>query len=452
MNKSREVDMIHGPLLGRMVFFAMPLAVSSILQHLFNSADVAVVGRFAGSDALAAAGSCSALVGIFVNLIIGLAVGPNACLARLIGERRRDEISGMVHTTVTFGGLLGLALMAAGMLAARPILVLSATPERILPQAMTYILIYFAGLPFITLFNFGAAVLRSVGDTKRPMYCLLLSGAVNVALNLVFVIAFHWGVAGVAAATTLSNLLACGMVLAFLRGMEGEFTLRARRLRVEKAHLVRILRVGVPAGLQGGVFSFSNLFIQSGINTFGADAIAGASVGLNFEYFTYDIVTAFAQAVITFTGQNYGAGDLKRCRRVFLTGMGCAFLITEALSLIFLARLDLFVGLYTSSAEVARYAVLRFMRVALWEGFTASYEISAAALRGLGRSAVPAILTVIGTVVFRPVWLMTVFRAWPRYETIMDVYIVSWLFTGAMVTCAYLRHMKRLEREMADRQ
>ena len=315
--KHKEMDMLHGGLAGKLILFALPLAFSSILQQLFNSADVAVVGRFAGDTALAAVGSCVALVGIFVNLIVGLSVGPNAVLALLIGQNNREEINRTLHTVITFGAALGVGLMIVGWLTAKPILVLSGTPESVLDQALLYIFIYFLSIPFMLVYNFGSAVLRSYGDSRRPMYYLLISGTVNVILNLFLVIALQLGVAGVAIATVISNVLSAGMVLTHLARRNDDFAFRFRRMHIEKTPLLRILQIGIPAGIQGAIFSISNVFIQSGINSFGENAIAGSSLALNFEYFTYDIANAFAQAAVTFTSQNYGAGDLSRCKKDF---------------------------------------------------------------------------------------------------------------------------------------
>lgn len=271
--------------------------------------------RFAGDNALAAVGSCVALVGIFVNLIVGLSVGPNAVLANLIGQNKRDKINDMLHTILTYGMLLGVILMLIGWLSARSVLELSGTPASVLEEALLYIRIYFVSIPFMVIYNFGAAVLRSFGDTRRPMYYLLLSGTVNVILNLVLVIAFGLGVSGVAIATVISNVLSAAMVIIYLHRRNDEFAFRFHNMRIEKAYLLKVLQIGIPSGIQGAIFSVSNVFIQSGINSFGEYAIAGSSLALNFEYFTYDIANAFAQAAVTFTIQNYGAGNIKRCKK-----------------------------------------------------------------------------------------------------------------------------------------
>ena len=449
--KTKEMDMLNGGLAGKLILFAIPLAFSGILQQLFNSADVAVVGRFAGSAALAAVGSCVALVGIFVNLIIGLAVGPNAALANLIGQGQRDRISGMVHTILTFGMILGVLLMGLGFLTARTVLEASGTPESVINEALLYIRIYFVGVPFMTVYNFGAAILRSYGDTKRPMYYLVLSGTVNVILNLVFVICFGLGVEGVAISTAISNMLSTTLVLVHLHGKKDEFRFRFHKMHIEWRDLKRVLMIGIPAGIQGAIFSVSNVFIQSGINSFGEDAIAGSSLALNFEYFTYDIANAFAQAAVTFTSQNFGAGNLKRCKKIFwlcmLFGMG----FTEILSIVFMIWDDFFVSIYTISDAVAVYGLIRMHHVCSLEGLTATYEVESAALRGMGKSLEPSIITILGTVVFRMIWLVTIFKWIPTYDMLMNVYIASWVFTGGLIFIVYVLHMRKLEKRFAEK-
>ena len=443
--------MLNGGLAGKLILFAIPLAFSGILQQLFNSADVAVVGRFAGSAALAAVGSCVALVGIFVNLIIGLAVGPNAALANLIGQGQRDRISRMVHTILTFGMILGVVLMGLGFLTARTVLEASGTPESVINEALLYIRIYFIGIPFMTIYNFGAAILRSYGDTKRPMYYLVLSGTVNVILNLAFVICFGLGVEGVAISTTISNMLSTALVLVHLHRKEDEFQFRFHKMHIEWKDLKRVLMIGIPAGIQGAIFSISNVVIQSGINSFGEDAIAGSSLALNFEYFTYDIANAFAQAAVTFTSQNFGAGNLKRCKKTFwlclLFGMG----FTEILSIVFMIWDDFFVSIYTISDAVAVYGLIRMHHVCSLEGLTATYEVESAALRGMGKSLEPSIITILGTVVFRMIWMVTIFKWIPTYDMLMNVYIASWVFTGGLIFIVYVLYMRKLEKQFAEK-
>ena len=444
--KTKEMDMLNGGLAGKLILFAIPLAFSSILQQLFNSADVAVVGRFAGDTALAAVGSCVALVGIFVNLIVGLSVGPNAALATLIGQKKREQINGMLHTILTFGAILGLLLMCLGMISAKIILELSGTPESVMSQALLYIRIYFISIPFMVVYNFSSAILRSYGDSRRPMYYLILSGTVNVILNLFLVICFHLGVAGVAIATVISNVLSSALAVIHLSRRQDEFKFRFQDMKIEKNALKKVLVIGIPAGIQGAIFSVSNVFIQSGINSFGENAIAGSSLALNFEYFTYDIASAFAQAAVTFTSQNYGAGNVKRCKKVFWLCLLFGFGFTEILAIVFMIWDDFFVGIYTTSSAVAAYGLIRMHHVCSLEGLTATYEVESSALRGMGKSLEPSIITILGTVVFRLIWMVTVFKWIPTYDMLMNVYLASWIFTGGLIFIVYWHHMKKVSK------
>lgn len=290
--KSHEMDMLNGSLAIKMLIFAMPLAASSILQQLFNSADVAVAGRFAGSDALAAVGSNAAVVALFVNVFVGLSVGVNVLVAHYIGQNKKDSISKCVHTSVKFALICGIAMLVAGMFVARPILEAIDTPAKVLDQAVLYLRIYFVGMPFIILYNFGAAVLRAIGDTRRPLYCLIVSGVLNVVLNLFFVCVCKLGVAGVGMATVISNVVSTGIVMYILMHEEGPLRLDIKNIRIDKVCLGKILRIGAPSAIQTAVFSLSNVLIQGGINSFGPDAVAGSSTGLNFEYFAYFVISA----------------------------------------------------------------------------------------------------------------------------------------------------------------
>ncbi len=447
--KTNEMDMLSGGLAGKLILFAVPLAFSSILQQLFNSADVAVVGRFAGDKALAAVGSCVALVGIFVNLNVGLSVGPNAVLANLIGQKKRDKINSMLHTILTFGGILGIFLMFVGMVIAKPVLEVSGTPEGVMNEALIYIRIYFISIPFMVIYNFGSAILRSYGDTKRPLYYLIISGTVNVILNLFLVICLHLGVVGVALATLISNILSASLLIIHLCHRNDEFKFEFEKMHMDKKELKRVLIIGVPAGIQGAIFPISNAFIQSGINSFGENAIAGSSLALNFEYFTYDIAAAFAQAAVTFTSQNYGVGNLKRCKKIFWECMIFGIGFAEILCIIFMIWDDFFVGIYTTSSAVAAYGLIRLHHVCSLEGLNATYEVSSAALRGMGKSVEPSVITILGTVVFRVVWLFTIFKLFPTYDMLLNVYLASWIFTGGILMIVYFRHMKKLEKQRA---
>ena len=439
----RQMDMLKGSLLDKILVFALPLAASSILQQLFNSADVAVVGRFSGSQALAAVGGNGAVVNLLINLFVGLSVGTNVLIASYIGQGREDKAQEAVHTALAMALISGVFLIFVGILAARPLLLLMNTPGDVLELAVVYLRIYFLGMPFVMLYNFGAAILRSVGDTKRPLYCLLLSGVVNVCLNLFFVVVCKLSVAGVAIATVLANMVSAGLIVYFLLHERGTIQLKPHNLSLKREHVLRMVQIGIPAGIQGMVFSLSNVCIQTAINGFGSDAVAGSAAALNFESFTYFVTSAFSQAAVTFTSQNFGAGELKRCRRIFGLTVGCALLITGIMSMVFVLGRRIFIRVYTVEDEVIAYAMTRVLCVEAFACLPVTYEVSGAALRGLGYSMLPALLTVIGSCGFRIMWLYTVFQKFASFEMLMVVYPVSWVITGTMVLAAYFIMRRR---------
>ena len=448
--KHKEMDMLHGGLAGKLILFALPLAFSSILQQLFNSADVAVVGRFAGDTALAAVGSCVALVGIFVNLIVGLSVGPNAVLALLIGQNNREEINRTLHTVITFGAVLGVGLMIVGWLTAKPILVLSGTPESVLDQALLYIFIYFLSIPFMLVCNFGSAVLRSYGDSRRPMYYLLISGTVNVILNLFLVIVLQLAVAGVAIATVISNVLSAGMVLTHLARRNDDFAFRFRRMHIEKTPLLRILQIGIPAGIQGAIFSVSNVFIQSGINSFGENAIADSSLALNFEYFTYDIANAFAQAAVTFTSQNYGAGNYHRIRKIMIRAQGCVLVVGLVLGNAATLAGRVLLSIYTTSPPVIEAGLVRMGIVCTTYALCGMMDVMVGGLRGIGYSIMPMLVSLVGACGLRLLWIATIFQL-PQFHTIQTIYWsypISWAITFGVHVICFLWAMKKVKRQL----
>ena len=441
--KEKEMDMLNGGIAGKLILFSLPLAFSSILQQLFNSADVAVVGRFAGDQALAAVGSCVALVGIFVNLIVGLSVGPNAVLASLIGQKKRERIPGMLHTVLTFGAALGVFLMLLGMLTARLVLEASGTPESVMAEALLYIRIYFLSIPFMLIYNFGSAVLRSFGDTRRPMYYLLASGIVNVILNLVLVICFRLGVSGVAIATVISNILSASLVIHCLHHRRDEFQFRFHHMRIKWADLKKVLIIGIPAGIQGAIFSISNVFIQSGINSFGEDAIAGSSLALNFEYFTYDIANAFAQAAVTFTSQNYGAGKYNRINRILLTGQGCVIVVGVVLGNLAVLFGHQLLHIYSSNPDVIAAGMVRLHIISATYALCGIMDVMVGSLRGLNYSVLPMVVSLV--------WIATVFQM-PEFHTVQVVYLsypITWIITLSTHILCYCIIKRRLTKKLA---
>ena len=435
--EKNKIDMLNGSLLDKILLFALPLAMSSILQQLFNSVDVAVVGRFASSQEQAAVGCNGPVINLLLNLFVGISVGTNVVIAGYIGQGEKEKIRSTVHTSMVVALASGVLLLFLGLLVTKPILLLINTPEDVIDHAVLYLRIYFMGMPFIMIYNFGSAILRSIGDTRRPLYCLVLSGVVNAALNMFLVIVFHMGVAGVGIATVISNMISAGMVWHFLTHEEDPIRLQVRKLAVSGTELKKLLKIGVPAGLQSTVFSFSNVCVQSVLNGFGSAAVAGSAVGLNFEYFTYFVVSAFNQATVTFTSQNFGANQLDRCKKVFRLCITVSMLTAGAMSLTFVFGRSFFISLFTKEPQVAHYAAIRMVIILSMNVIVSTYEIGGAALRGIGYSLTPALITVFGTCVVRLLWVFTICQKIKDFRVLMIVYPITWIITGAGMLITY---------------
>lgn len=432
-----SMDMTHGALWSKILIFALPLAASSILQQLFNSVDTAVVGRFASSQALAAVGSNGSLISLMINLFIGISLGSNVVIAHYIGERSEQNIQSAIHTAIVVALLSGFFVMILGQFIARPVLLLMGTPEDVIELAVLYLRIYLIGMPFIMLYDFGSSILRSTGDSRRPLYSLIVAGVVNTLLNLVLVIVFHMGVAGVAIATVISNVVSSGIVMYILLHEAEPIRLNVHKLKIEPKELKKILAIGIPAGLQGMMFSIANVCIQSTINSFGSAAIAGSAAALNYEFFSYFMVNAFAQAAVTFTSQNYGAGEYDRCKRIFRISMLLSLVSCGLLSGVFVIGRDFFLRLYTTDEAVLVFANQRILIATTLELLTSIYEISAGAMRGMGHSLLPAIITFLGSCVLRLIWIATACRMVHEFWMLMIIYPISWVVTGIAMMIAY---------------
>lgn len=435
--QKKEIDLLHGSLWDKILMFALPLAASSILQQLFNSADVAVVGHFAGSRALAAVGSNGAVINLLVNIFVGLSVGANVIIARFIGERNQKKIESAVHTAVTVAIISGFIIMAIGLLITRPVLTLMSTPDDIIDLAILYLRIYFLGMPFMMLYNFGAAILRSRGDTKRPFICLLISGIVNVILNLFFVIVCKLSVAGVGIATVMSNVISSLMVLYFLMHEDSEIKVTLRNLRIDFRVLKEIAKIGLPAGLQGVVFSFSNICIQSALNSLGSDTVAGSAAALNFEYFVYFLLNSFTQACVTFTSQNYGAKEYGRCHKVTQLCVLMGFVASTTLSLAFYFLGDTVLRFYTSESAVIEIGLVRMKYCLVMQFVSVFMDVFSGSLRGLGYSLVPALIALASSCGFRLLWVYTVFPTHRTFTTLIMSYPISWVLGSAGTMIAY---------------
>ena len=440
-----EIDMLHGPLFMKILLFALPLAASSVLQQLFNSVDVAVVGRFASSEALAAVGSNAPVINLLINLFVGISMGANAVISNHIGQNDREKIRSAVSTSAVVALLSGVFLMVLGTAVAGPVHRMMGTPVEVTRMAVSYLRIYFLGMPFIMIFNFGSAILRSLGDTRRPLYILIWAGIINTVLNLLFVIVFHMGVEGVAIATGISNLFSAVMVVQILLREQDPYKLHLDDMHIQKDELSHMLEIGVPAGLQGVVFSISNVIIQASINSYGFNAVAGSAAALNFEQYCYYVIAAFNGAAISFVGQNYGAGNMDRVKRIFLICMGLGTLSCALLNWVFAGWSDFFLGLFTDSQTVKDFGTIRRRTVLMFQGLACLYEIPGSALRGMGRSMLPTLLTVFGTCVLRIAWVYTVCPVWEGFHALMFVYPVSWIITGIMVMTAYLITFRRIQ-------
>lgn len=439
-----KVDMLNGPLFMKILIFALPLAASSLLQQLFNSVDVAVVGRFASSKALAAVGSNAPVISLLINLFIGISMGANVVISNHLGQRDEQSIRHAISTVTLVAAISGLLLMCIGIGVARPILELMDTPSDVLDMAVLYLRIYFIGIPFFLIFNFGAAILRSVGDTRRPLYILVVAGIINTVLNLIFVIGLGMSVEGVAIATAVANAISAAWIIQLLRKEPGALQLQFKHLRIYKKELKRMLQIGVPAGLQGMVFSISNVVVQSAINGYGAAAIAGSAAAVNFEYYCYYIIVACNGAAISFIGQNYGAQKYDRVRRIYLICLLMGLIGCFIANALFTWQNQFFLSFFTTDAEVIHYGAIRMEGVLLFQFIACSYEVTGSALRGMGESMLPTIMTVFGTCILRIIWVFAVLPHYTGFAHLLQVYPLSWILTGAMVIIAYKLKMRKI--------
>ena len=430
--KQYEMDMCSGPILRKMLMFALLLMLSSILQLLFNAADIVVVGKFAGDNSLAAVGSNTALINLLTNLFIGLSIGANVVAARHYGAKAWDDLRRTVHTAMLLSMLSGALLLVLGVIGAEQMLIWMQTPEEVLPLATVYLRIYFLGMISTMVYNFGSALLRAVGDTKRPLYFLLCAGIINVILNLLFVIGFQMDVMGVAIATVISETVSALLVLRCLVKEKGGIHLELRAMRIDRKKMLQILRIGLPAGFQGVVFALSNVVIQSSVNIFGNIVVAGNSAAANLEGFVYMAMNAFYQTTLSFVSQNYGAGEQKRINRIVLLGEACV-IVTGTL----LGNMVVFFGndllqIYSNNPEVIAAGMVRLHYISMIYALCGIMDVMVGALRGIGYSIMPMIVSIVGVCVLRLIWLATVFQI-PEFHKIETVYLsypVTWILTS----------------------
>ena len=450
MKKSYEMDMCNGPLVGKILLFAFPLMLSSVLQLLFNAADIVVVGRFTGAEALAAVGATSALINLLVNVFMGLSIGTNVLTAQGYGARNEKGVQDTVHTSIMLSLVCGVLLIFIGVFLAAPLLELMGTPDNVLGHAALYMRIYFIGMPALLVYNFGAAILRAVGDTRRPLYYLLFSGIINVILNLIFVIIFKMGVAGVATATVVSETISAGLVLRCLMKSEGMFQLHMGKLRIKKQKALQIVRIGLPAGLQGAIFAISNVLIQSSINSFGSVAMAGNTAAGNLEGFVYTSMNAVYQTNLSFTSQNMGAGNWKRMNKI----LGICLVFVSVVGLVMGRGFVFFghqlLGIYSSDPEVIQYGINRMQVICGTYLLCGIMDVLVGSMRGMGYSFVPMVVSLVGACGLRILWIFTVFQ-WHRSLFVLYLsYPITWILTALAHTVCWYKIIHKRERQAAQ--
>ena len=443
---ANKIDMTQGSIFPKLIRFAVPLIFSSILQLLFNAADIIVVGRFAGDNSLAAVGSTSSLVNLLVNFFIGLGIGCNVVAANYLGSMKSEKVSRTVHTSMVLSVFGGILLTFIGVTFSRQILVLMGSPEVVLPLSTLYLKIFFSGVTPTVIYNFGASLLRAKGDTKRPLYILFVAGLINVVLNLIFVICFKMDVAGVAVATVISQSFSAVVIVILLLREKDAFRLEFRKLKIDFHILSKIVRIGIPAGLQGMIFSISNVVIQSSVNSFGPVMIAGNAAAQGVEGFIYISMNGFSQAMLTFAGQNMGAGKIDRIKKAVRDSILCASFAGIILGCLAIVFGPVLLGFYSTSPEVQAAGMIR-LKVILLTYFTCGImDCTANAIRGVGHSVLPMILTLLGACGLRMLYIFTFFQI-PRFHTFQGIfysYPISWTVTAAILAIGFVRILKTI--------
>lgn len=431
--------MLHGPIWNKLPQFALPVAATAILEQLFNASDVVVVGNFTGAArtlAVAAVGANNSIIGLIVNVFIGIALGANVVIANAVGRGDRDTVQKAVHTSVTVSVVGGVLVAILGELIAGPLLGALHVPDDVFPLALLYLRIYLAGMPVILLYNFEAAIFRSVGDTKIPLMALATSGVLNVLLNLFFVAVLHMTVNGVAIATVISNAFSAALLYRRLRRTDREVYLDPKQLRIDGAVLKHILHIGLPAGVQSAVFAISNIVIQSAVNSLGTVVMAASSAAFSIEVITYDILNSFSQACTTFVGQNFGAGELKRCKKTLALCLLEGIVILTVSVTVFLTFGKTLLAIFNRDPEVIAIGYIRLVIVMLSHIFSLLYEVLSGYLRGFGISVVPAVLTMAGVCGIRIAWIKLVFPQFQTFRSIMLAYPISLVSTALLIFIA----------------
>ena len=451
--KSFEIDMVRGPVLKKMLMFSLPLMCSSILQLLFNAADIIVVGRFAGDNSLAAVGSNTSLITLMTNLFIGLSIGANVTVAKYYGAKRERELKDTVHTAMTLSIISGILLTILGLIGARQVLLWMKAPEEVMDLAATYLRVYFLGMTGMMVYNFGSAILRAVGDTRRPLYYLAFSGVINVVLNLFFVIVLKMDVAGVGMATAISQWVSAILIFRCLTKVDSGIRVVPRDLRIHKDKLAAIFQIGLPAGVQGVIFSLTNVLIQASVNSFGAIIVAGNSAAANLEGFIYFAMNAFYQATISFTSQNVGARRIKRIDKVITRGELCVVAVGLGLGLLTVTFGRTLLSIYSPSDAVIDAGMERLKIIAMTYALCGAMDVMVGSLRGMGCSVTPMLVSLVGVCGIRIIWLATIFQI-PKFHTMNMLFLtypLTWILTLTAHVITFLIVRNRLREQAVAR-
>lgn len=439
--KRNQIDMLNGSMWSKIPLYALPVAATAILEQLFNASDIAVVGNFTGSGktvAVAAVGANSPIIGLIINLFVGIALGCNVVIANAIGQENKERVSKAVHTSVIISVLGGVFIAVLGEIIASPLLKSLQVPDEVFASALLYLRIYLLGMPVILLYNFESAIFRSVGETKTPLVALAVSGVLNVLLNLFFVAILHMTVNGVAIATVISNVVSSAILFIKLVKSEHMIKIEFSKLKIDGKILLQIIKIGLPAGIQGAVFAVANIVIQSAINSLGTIVMAASSAALNIEVFTYDILTSFGQACTTFTGQNYGAKKYSRCRQALkISLLEGAITLVISIGIVFISGKYL-LAIFNNDTRVIELGYTRLILVMSAHIFSLIYEVISGYLRGFGISLIPAILTTLGVCVVRIIWIKLYFPQHQTFEAILTAYPISLSLTAVLMFAAMI--------------
>ena len=436
--QEKNINMLSGSLYKSILLFTIPIALSSMLQQLFNAADTAIVGFFDTASSLAAVGTNGEIIALIVSLSSGLSIGVNVMIAQQIGQHKENNLTSMIQTAMSLAIMIGILGLIFGQCIATPVLTLIKTPPDILNSSILYLRIYFVSYPFLMLYDFGSAILRAYGNSRYPFIALTLSGIVNVFLNLIFVVFFQFGVFGVAVATAISTMFSAILVIFRLKKEISVIPFSLKKCDMQLKIIVTILRIGIPSAVQSAVFCFANIFVQACVNGFGSYAIAGSTIAMNFEYFTYYVITAFGQTATTFTSQNHSAGQYQRCKKILWVCLICSIVSSMILIEPLVIFRNFFAGFFSTNKVVIKQACLRIMCILFFEPLCNLYEIPAGVLRGSRHSLYPAVATIVGTCCFRILWICTVFLQYHELNILYYAFPISWVLTILLIVTGFI--------------